>query len=86
MHPLIACLLSMILAIAIDYAYSNWIICVTKRREASACMYSAAITLLGGCTTYLFIDHWYTLFPAALGHAIGTKLAMRRDRGNHVLP
>ncbi len=86
MHPLIACLLAFATAIAIDYAYSNWIISVTKRRETSACIYSGAITLLGGCTTFLFLDHWYTLFPAALGHALGTKLAMRRDRGSNHVP
>ena len=79
--PILTCTLAFLIAVGIDFVYSNWIISVTEKRRTSACAYSAAITLLGGCSTYLFLDHWYTVFPAALGHAAGTWVAMRRAHG-----
>jgi hypothetical protein len=80
MNLILPCLLAFGIAIAIDYVYASWLVAINDKRTLAACVYSFLCPLLGSLSLLVFLDHWVTLFPASLGHAAGTWLALTCDR------
>lgn len=66
-----------LLAVAIDYVYSNWIAAVAKKRVLVACTCSAAIPVLSFFSLLVCLENRSAVIPTALGYAVGTFLAMR---------
>jgi hypothetical protein len=81
MNLALACFLAFGIALGIDIAYTNWVVAVSEKRRGAACLYSALCPMLGSLSLLIFLDHWLTTFPAAVGHALGTYLAMRNCHG-----
>lgn len=69
-------LLAFIFAVGIDFVYSRWILAVTERRRTPACIYSSCVTVLGFLSVLVCLDHYSAIIPAALGHALGTWIAV----------
>lgn len=66
-----------LLAVAIDYVYSNWIAAVSRKRVLLACTCSAAIPVLSFFSLLVCLENKSAVIPTALGYAVGTFLAMR---------
>lgn len=74
-------LVAFLFAVGVDYAYSRWFIAVAERRRAPACLFSALVTVLGFLSVLVCLDTWSAIVPAALGHALGTWIAVGKGKG-----
>src|SRR5260370_6949414 len=77
MHLTLMSLLAFGVALAIDFTYTRWVVCVSERRRTAACFYSSVLPLLGSLSLIVFLVSWFSTIPAPLGHAAGTGAAMR---------
>ena len=77
-------LLAFTFAVGIDLVYSRWIFALTERRRASACFYSACVTLLGFLSVLVCLYHYSAVLWAALGHSLGTWIAIGGGKGKDV--
>ena len=74
-------LVAFLFAVGIDFAYARWFISVAERRRAPACFFSACVTVLGFLSVLVCLDTWSAIVPAAVGHALGTWIAMGKGEG-----
>lgn len=74
-------LVAFLFAIGIDYAYARWFLAVAERRRTPACLFSAAVTVLGFLSVLVCLDTWSAIVPAALGHSLGTWIAVGKREG-----
>ena len=79
MMILLLCLLAFILSLAIDFFYAQWLLALNDQRALASMLHSSICSLLGSLSCLILMDCWLTILPAALGHALGTGLALTLD-------
>lgn len=67
-----------VIAVGIDFVYSNWIKAVSDGRVLVACACSAAIPVLSFFSLLVCLSDKTAVIPTAVGYAVGTYLAMRK--------
>lgn len=68
-------------AIGVDFTYAKWVTSIAGRRRTPAALFSALCTVLGTVSVVVCVGEYSAIIPTALGHALGTWIAVGRREG-----
>lgn len=71
---------SFVFAVLIDVVYTLWIKAVADHKRVAASVWSALCPLLGFLSLLVCLDAYSAILPAAVGHALGTWIAMGKGK------
>jgi hypothetical protein len=66
--------------VAVDYAWSAYMMAAAERKPHKAAFWSVAIVLLGAFSFLSYVENRWLLIPAAAGGYFGTWLAVWREK------
>lgn len=66
--------------VAVDYAWSAYMMAAAEKQPHKAAFWSLMIVLLGAFSFLSYVDNRWLLIPAAAGAYVGTWFAVWRER------